>query len=96
MLHRKASWHLVYQNGLLTVCFYFYKKKSIFCGGEHNWETLWTSGDIGGDPLDVFPRVKEFVAAAFEVASVKIDKLWVLVFLRLVSRSVIFCGPFLK
>ena len=74
----------------------FLQKKSIFCGGEHIWETLWTSGDISSDTLDVFSRAEEFVAATFEVASVGIDKLWVLVFLRLVSESVIFCGPFLK
>ena len=72
------------------------QKESIFYSGEHIWETSWTSGDSSSDTLDVFSRAEEFVAAAFEVASVGIDILWVLVFLRLVSGSVVFCGAFLK
>ena len=84
------------EDELLTGCFYFHKKSQIFCGGELIWETLWTSGDFSSDTLDVFSRVEKFFSAAFEVANVEIDKLWVLVFLRLVSGSVIFCGPFLK
>ena len=78
------------EDELLTGCFYFHKKSEFFCDGEHIWETLGTSRDFSSDTLDVF------VSAAFEVANVRTDKLWVLVFLRLVSGSVIFCGPFLK
>ena len=95
MLHGKAFWYLVYQDGLLTGCFYFHKK-SIFCGGEHIWETLWTSVDSCSDTVDVFSRVEKFVAATFQVAIVGFDKLLVLTFLRLGSGSGSFCGPFLK
>ena len=58
----------------------FSQKKSIFCGGEHRWETLWTSGYYSTDTLDAFTRAEEFVAADFKVASVGIDKLLVLLF----------------
>ena len=72
------------------------KKNSTFCSGEHIWESSWTSGDSSSDIFDVFTRVEEFVAPAFEVASVEIETLLVLIFLRLVSGAVNFCGPFLK
>ena len=66
-----------------------FTKRSIFCGGEHVWEILWTSGGSSSDTLDAFTRIEKFIATAFEVASVGIDKLPVLVFLRLTSVSVI-------
>ena len=72
------------------------QKESIFYSGEHIWETSWTSGDSSSGTLNVFSRAEQFAAAAFEVASVRIDKLWILVFLKFVSGSVTFCGLFLK
>ena len=78
MLYGKASCHLVYQDGLLTGCFYFHKKSQCF------------------GVVNVFGKLREFLAAAFELASVGIDTLVEFVFLRLVSGPTIFCGSFLK
>ena len=41
------------------------QKKSVFCGGEQIWETLWTSGECSSDTLDVFSRAEEFVLKNF-------------------------------
>ena len=57
-----------------------FTKNSTFCGSEHIWETSWTSGDSSSDIFDVFTRVEEFVAPAFEVASAEIETLLVLIF----------------